>query len=1033
MFRSRFRSVVASMMTLCALWGVTPETARAQNQSANKLALAHLAPEECVLFVTWNGWSAADPKSTNRTEKLFAEESLQDFLKQLDAEVTKVIDNAASQQGEEATVAAKAIPLLLKMALTHPGAIFVSSFKADEDPEIEGALVIDAGSDGSQAIEAVKKLIALTPKEGPQVAVEEQIGDATFYRPKERRQNEPEFHIGYRGSQLIITLGSQTPKTLVANLAKPGKPAAWLTKLTTDLAVDRPSLLAHFNVERILKTVEPLITDPMAVKVLDALGVMKVKHWSSISGLDKTGMHANSALVTGGAPTGLFDLVPNKPLTIDLFKKIPANAVNATVARFDLAYLFDKVMTGIEQVDPKVRQMVEGQIAQIEPQLGFSIKEDLLAGLGDTWSVYVSASEPGAFFIPGLVISASVRKQEGVAKVLEVFVAAAQAALASAGPQAPFSLQEFTAKGEKGYRVIINNLPIAIAPTWVLTKDQFVIGLTPQLVTAHLGAAGKASMADNERIKAAFKWAPKPTVVSYSDPKPTVQTIYTLIGSFGPLLTGQLAQQGINFNLPPLPPFADIEQHLAPSVSTFSRLDNGWRSESHGVLPSFIQVGPAGAGVAVALLLPAVQQAREAARRSQGKNNLKQIGLAMHNFHDTYLAFPGAANTDKKGKPLLSWRVHILSFIEEDPLYHQFHLDEPWDSEHNKTLIERMPAVYQSPNDPELNKQGKTRLLAPRGVGTVFEKDGKGGEFSQLGLKIRDIIDGTSNTIMVVEAHPDSAAIWTKPDDLEIDFKNPLKGLKGARVGGFHALLCDGAVRFISDSIDVKTLNALFTRNGGETINDNAINAPARPRPVARPGDAKNNLKQFGLAFHNFHDINNHFPQRAVTDAKGKALLSWRVQLLPLLEENDLYQQFHLDEPWDSEHNKTLIEKMPAVFAARGDEELVKQGKSRYVVFANLEACLGVKTGTRIQDIRDGTSNTILALEVRSDAAVIWTKPDDVVIDFKQPLKALKDSRDGGFLVLMSDGRVLPIADKIKVDALKAFLTRDGGETVDAP
>ena len=82
MFRSRFRSAVAWILTLCAAWNVTP----AQAQSANKLALAHVAPEECLLFVTWNGWSASDPKSTNRTEKLFAEESLQDFIKQLDAE-----------------------------------------------------------------------------------------------------------------------------------------------------------------------------------------------------------------------------------------------------------------------------------------------------------------------------------------------------------------------------------------------------------------------------------------------------------------------------------------------------------------------------------------------------------------------------------------------------------------------------------------------------------------------------------------------------------------------------------------------------------------------------------------------------------------------------------------------------------------------------------------------------------------------------------------------------------------------------------
>ncbi len=1019
MTRSRFRSAVVWVLTLCAAWNVTP----AQAQSANKLALAHLAPEECVLFVTWNGWSASDPKSTNRTEKLFAEESLQDFLKQLDVEITKAIDTAASQQGENATIAAKAIPLLLKMALTHPGAIYVSSFKAADNLELEGALVVDAGADSEQAIEAIKKLIAMAPKDGPQVAIEEKIGDVTFSRPKEYMPNEPEFRIGYRGSQLIIALGKETPKVLLAKLAKPGKPAAWVTKVSTDLAVDRPSMLSYVNVELVLKTLQPLITaDPMAPKVLEALGATKLKHWSSVSGLDKTGMHSNSVFVTEGAPTGLFDLVPNKPLTIDAFKKIPATAVNATVARFDLAYLFDKVLAGVEQVDPNVRQMVEGQIAQIEPQLGFSIKDDLLAGLGDTWSVYVSASEPGAMFIPGLVITASVRKQESVDKVLQVFVAAAQAALANAGPQAPFSLQEFTAKGEKGYRIQLNNLPIPVAPTWVLTKDQLVIGLTPQLVTAHLGAAGKASMAENEHIKAAFKWAPKPTVVSYSDPKPSVQTIYTLVGSFGPLLTGQLAQQGINFNLPPLPPFADIEQHLAPSVSTIARMENGWRTESHGVIPSVTQVGPAGVAVATALILPAVQQAREAARRSQGKNNLKQIALAMHNFHDTYQKLPAAATGDKKGKKLLSWRVHILPYIDQAPLYQQFHLDEPWDSDHNKELIKTVPPVYISPNHEDLAREGKTVYLVPTGKSTAFE--------GKEGLGFRDFTDGTSNTILAVEAHRDAAVIWTKPDDLAVDFKNPLKGLKGARAGGFHASLCDGSVRFISDNIDIKTLNALFTRNGGEAINDNAINAPAVPRPVARPGDAKNNLKLFGLAFHNYHDVNSRFPQRASTDKKGKALLSWRVQLLPYLDAADVYQQFHLDEPWDSEHNKTLIEKMPAIFSAKGDEELAKLGKTRILSPANAEACLGVKEGTRIQDIRDGSSNTILAVEARADAAVIWTKPDDFVIDFKEPLKALQDSRNGGFMALFSDGSVRTIADKINAEIFKAIITRDGGETV---
>ena len=82
-----------------------------------------------------------------------------------------------------------------------------------------------------------------------------------------------------------------------------------------------------------------------------------------------------------------------------------------------------------------------------------------------------------------------------------------------------------------------------------------------------------------------------------------------------------------------------------------------------------------------ASLLPAVSAARECrSKNAAGANNLKQIGLAMHNFHDSYGGFPAAYSTDKNGKPLLSWRVHILPFVEGQALYRQFKLDEPWDS-----------------------------------------------------------------------------------------------------------------------------------------------------------------------------------------------------------------------------------------------------------------------------------------------------------------------------------------------------------------
>src|SRR4051794_3818491 len=98
--------------------------------------------------------------------------------------------------------------------------------------------------------------------------------------------------------------------------------------------------------------------------------------------------------------------------------------------------------------------------------------------------------------------------------------------------------------------------------------------------------------------------------------------------------------------------------------------------------------------VLIALLVPAVQAAREAARRSQCVNNLKQIGLAMHNYNSAYDVFPPAVITDPDGKPLLSWRVLLLPFLDEQALYEQFKLDEPWDSPNNKPLLSRMPKVF---------------------------------------------------------------------------------------------------------------------------------------------------------------------------------------------------------------------------------------------------------------------------------------------------------------------------------------------------
>jgi hypothetical protein len=214
-------------------------------------------------------------------------------------------------------------------------------------------------------------------------------------------------------------------------------------------------------------------------------------------------------------------------------------------------------------------------------------------------------------------------------------------------------------------------------------------------------------------------------------------------------------------------------------------------------------------GVLVALLLPAVQASREAARRSQSMNNVKQILLAMLNHHDARKSFPAHANYSADGKPLLSWRVHILPYLEQQALYNQFHLDEPWDSEHNKQLIAQMPLVYLDPSSGLSSGEGRTHYLGVKGPGMVFNgtKDG---------VSLREIKDGTSNTIAVLQVNNARAATWTKPDDWELDEKNPMVGLSNSV--HFVAGFCDGHILMLSESIDLPMFKGMLTIGGGEQM-----------------------------------------------------------------------------------------------------------------------------------------------------------------------------------------------------------------------
>jgi prepilin-type processing-associated H-X9-DG protein len=206
------------------------------------------------------------------------------------------------------------------------------------------------------------------------------------------------------------------------------------------------------------------------------------------------------------------------------------------------------------------------------------------------------------------------------------------------------------------------------------------------------------------------------------------------------------------------------------------------------------------------IALDGIEFMHSAGNRTMSQNNLKQIALAMHNYHDVNGMMPSCLR-DKNGKPLLSWRVAILPYIEQDNLFRQFKLDEPWDSEHNKKLIANMPKIYELPGERAKHELPSTHYRVFVGNGAAFDLTRD--------TSMAQITDGLSNMIMAVEAA--DAVPWTKPEEIEYAPKKPPK-LAYRYAGRANIVMCDGAVHTIRKSLPERTLHLLIQRADNQPI-----------------------------------------------------------------------------------------------------------------------------------------------------------------------------------------------------------------------
>lgn len=219
-------------------------------------------------------------------------------------------------------------------------------------------------------------------------------------------------------------------------------------------------------------------------------------------------------------------------------------------------------------------------------------------------------------------------------------------------------------------------------------------------------------------------------------------------------------------------------------------------------------------GVAALLLMPAVTQNGGASRATRSRNNLKQIALALHNYHDANGKFPPAVVTDADGKPLYSWRVLLLPYLEQGQLFDRFDKTKAWDDPANLAVSNAIVEVFQSPLDDSLPPSGASYFVLV-GAGTLFPPDG--------GIGMAEVLDGTSNTIAVVELQG-IAGGWAAPIDPKIESVamsiGPAPGqLNPNQPDRLNVAMCDGSVRALPVTTPSHTLHLMFTRKDGMVVN----------------------------------------------------------------------------------------------------------------------------------------------------------------------------------------------------------------------
>lgn len=780
------------------------------------------AADSCLFYFGSAGLARPEATSKNLTEQLLADAEVREFLGQTVTQTTRLLEQSAEAPPETNA----AIRTLIEAALTRPLAISIEQFtppSPDGPPSVVASLVLRTGKQNDAIEKAVDFLAdqALGADAGSDTV---QVKGATL-----RQLATPLGPLSWgavpsidKDGTYVVAIGPRAIESLMTRLADTTrKTPAWKADLEKRMPVERRSTLVAFNAAEALQIMRslPVPDREKLLAVLDASGIATLETVSASTGMTAEGVSSRLWLRFDGKPRGLF-AAPAKGIEQRIFSRVPADAIMAQAWSLDLSKSLAMVLDMVAAGDPDAAEEMRDGLLKFRAAAGFDVDTHLLKTLGPDWTI-LSVPTPGGI-MPGIAVIAGIRDRPTFATMHKVLIKMVQAATAE--NDVKLSVRQIPYRGQTLFCLEASGEEMAfpVTPTWCLTDDSLIVTISPQFMKTLLSRDPSDRGIGSLPSVTKAVTAGEPSLVGVTDPVWIVGSLCGLYEIAVPVARGALRNQGIDIDLPQLPAASAIMPYVRPSVTVVRHEADGIMVESTGTVPlgplsaggGVLGVSPVATPVLVGLLLPAVQSAREAARRATVMNNFSMVMRAMHMSEAMTGRMPSQAICDKGDKPLLSWRVAMLPYLDEGTLYEKFRLDESWDSEHNLKLVGRMPDVFKAPDaTAEQIREGLTTVQVITGPGTVFATPSKG-------IRVSEVNDGMGYTLAVVEALPENAVPWTKPVDITFDAKKPLAGVGNPqRQGGmFVAAFLDGHVQVLTPDIPAETFKAIVTPSGGEVV-----------------------------------------------------------------------------------------------------------------------------------------------------------------------------------------------------------------------